>query len=64
MVSCEFYETVKNTIFTDRLEIPASVFIEHICNITKLSVNQPKWLFQPFETLINIEMYTYKMKIT
>ena len=31
MVSCEFCEFVRNTIFTDHLETPASVFIEHIC---------------------------------
>ena len=31
MVSCEFCETVNNTIFTDHLGTPASKFIEHIC---------------------------------
>ena len=42
------------------LETPDSVFMEHFCNynIIKFSVNWPKWLFQPFETLINMEMYT------
>ena len=63
MLSCEFCETLKNTIFIDHPETPASAFIERIYNITKLSVNQPKWLFQLFEALINIEMYTCKIKI-
>ena len=63
MLSCEFCETVNNTIFTDHLGTPASVFIEHICNITKISVNLPKWFFQPFETLLKIEMYTCEIKI-
>ena len=31
MLSCEFYEFVKSTIFTDHLGTSASVFIEHIC---------------------------------
>ena len=61
---CEFCETAKDTTFTDHLDTPGSVFIEHICNITKLSVNQPKLLFQPFETVINIKMYVYETKIT
>ena len=64
MVSCEFCGTVKNTIFTGHLGTHASVFIEHICSITRLIVNQPKLLFQPFETLVNIEMYIYEIKIT
>ena len=47
------------------LETPDSVFMEHICNcnIIKLNVNYPKWLFEPFETLIKIEMYTFEIKI-
>ena len=36
MISCEFCETFKNTIFKDHLGTPASVFIEHICTITNL----------------------------
>ena len=63
MISCEFFETAKNTIFTDHLGTPASVFIEHICPITKLCVDLPKWLFHPFETIINVEMYTCEIKI-
>ena len=33
-------------------EAPDSVFMEHICNygIIKCNVNNPKWLFEPFET--------------
>ena len=62
MISCGFCQTVKNTIFKDQLGTPASVFIEHI-TITKLNVNYPNWLFQPFETLINVEMYTCENKI-
>ena len=42
MFSCELWETVKNTIFTEHLETPASVFMERIW-----------WFFQPFETPIN-----------
>ena len=63
MLLCEFSETVKNTIFTDHLGTPASVFIEHICSFTKVSANYPEWLFQPFETLKNIEVYTCEIKI-
>ena len=63
MISCEFCETVKNTVFTDHLGTPASVFIEHVCTIIKLCVNYPKWLFHPFETFINVEMYTSEIKI-
>ena len=37
MISCEFCQTVQNTIFKDQLGTPASVFIEHIC-ITKRNV--------------------------
>ena len=50
----------------EHLDTPDSVFMEHICNynIIKFKVSQPKWLFQPFETLINIEMYTCGIKIT
>ena len=55
MLSCEFWETVKNTIFTEHLGTPASVFKEH---------HKTECLFQPFETLINIEMYTCEIKIT
>ena len=39
MFSSEFCKTVKNTIFNDHFGTPASVFIEHIYNITKFSVN-------------------------
>ena len=59
----EFCQTDKNAIFKDHLGTPASVFIEHTCTITKLNVNQPNWLFQPFETLINVEMYACEIKI-
>ena len=58
------FETVKSTIFTEHLESHAFVFMENICNIIKPNVNQPKWLFQPFETPKNIEMYTCEIKIT
>ena len=34
LLSCQLCETVKNTMFTEHLETPASVFMEHICNIT------------------------------
>ena len=51
------------------LRPPDSAFIEHVCNynIIKFNVNLSKWLFQPFETLINIlniEMYECEIKIT
>ena len=47
------------------LETPDSVFMEHICdyNIIKFNVNYPKCLFEPFETLIKIEMYICEIKI-
>ena len=64
MLFCEFWETVKSTIFTDHFGTPASALIEHICNMTKLIVNLPKGLFKPFETLTNSEMYTCEIKIT
>ena len=50
----------------EHLETPDSVFMEHICNynIIKFNVTYPKWLFEPFETLIKIEMYTCKIRIT
>ena len=57
MISCEFCH------FKDHLGTPASVFIEYIFTITKLNVNYPNWLFQPFETLIYVEMYTCEIKI-
>ena len=44
------------TLFLQNTKSPASVFMGHICNIIKLNVDKPKWLFQPFETPINIEM--------
>ena len=59
-----FAKLSRIAIFTDHFGIPASVFIEHINNITKFTVNLRKWLFPPFETLINIEMYTCEIKIT
>ena len=60
MFSCDFCETAKNNIFTDPPATPASVCTD---DITKLSVNQPKCFFQPFEALINTEMYTCEINV-
>ena len=54
MLSCEFCETVKDTIFTEHLRIPALVFMKYIWqyflgNVIKLNVNWPEWLFQHSE---------------
>ena len=56
----------RTPLLQEHLETPDSVFMEHTCNynIIKSDVNYPKWLFQPFETLIKIEMYTCEIKIT
>ena len=50
----------------EHLVTPDSVFMEHVFNyiIIHFNVNCPKRLFQPFETLIKIEMYTCEIKIT
>ena len=49
----------------EHLETPDSVFMEHIFNYNiKLNVNYPKRLFEPFERLIKIEMYTCEIEIT
>ena len=40
MLSGELCETVKNTIFTEHFETPASTFTEHICNINLLLISQ------------------------
>ena len=56
--SCEFCKTVKNTSFTEYFCIPDSVFTEHIWDILKHNVYLLEWILQPFETLVNIEMYT------
>ena len=40
MLSCELWETVKNTIFTEHLETPASGFTERICNINLKLISQ------------------------
>ena len=55
----------RTPVLQEHLETPDSVFMEHISNynIIKFNFSQPKWLFQSFETLINIEMYTCEMKI-
>ena len=63
MLSCEFCETVKNTIFTEHLETPASIFMEQNL-MFYIYGTELKWLFQPFETPIEIEMYTCEIKIT
>ena len=49
----------------EHLVTPDSVFMEHVFNyiIINFNVNCPKRLFQPFETLIKIEMYTCEIKI-
>ena len=46
MFFCEFFETVKYTIFTEHLRVP-SLYMEHICNIQKPNIN-----LQPFKTLV------------
>ena len=49
----------------EHLETPDFVFMEHTCNcnVITFNVNYPKRLFEPFETLIKIEMYTSEIKL-
>ena len=62
----DFAKLSRTPFLQEHLEAPDSVFMEHICNynIMNFNVNYPKWLFQPFEKLIKIEMYTCEIKIT
>ena len=49
------------------LQTTLGLLLLYLLNISVISPNlvfSPKWLFQPFETLINIEMYTCEIKIT
>ena len=55
----------RTPLLQEYLENLDSVFMEHIFNYNiKLNVNYPKWLFELFERLIKIEMYTCEIKIT
>ena len=55
----------RTPLLQEHLETPDSVFMECICNYNiKFNVNYPKRLFEPFETLIKIEIYTCEIKIT
>ena len=52
---------------TPFLQTTLGLLLLYLLNISVISPNlvfSPKWLFQPFETLINIEMYTCEIKIT
>ena len=55
----------RTSFLQEHLETPDFVFMEHICDYNiKFNVNKPNQLFQPFETLINIEMHHFKSKVT
>ena len=58
MLSCEFCETVKNTIFTDHLGTPASVFL-NMSVISQVLISQ----IGISNHLRHTEMYTYEIKI-
>ena len=53
----------RTPVLHEHLKTPDSVFMEYICNynIIKRNVSQPKCLFQPFDTLINMEMVKWKL---
>ena len=59
-------ELSRTPFIQEHLQAPDSVFVKHICDykIIKFNVNYPKLLFEPFQTLIKIEMYTCETKIT
>ena len=62
MYTCEIKITWTLQIVLLRLLI---LYLWNICNYSiKFNVSYPKWLFQSFETLINLEMYTCEIKIT
>ena len=52
---------------TPFLQTTLGLLLLYLLNISVISPNlvfSPKWLFQQFETLINIETYTCEIKIT
>ena len=62
-----FYVNFVKLSKTSFLQTTLGLLLLYLLNISVISPNlvfSPKWLFQPFETLINIEMYTCEIKIT